>query len=804
MTDLRYAIRLLLKRPLMSTAIVITIGLGIAATTSVFSVVDGVLLEPLEYERPDELVTVWEHNYPRERENNVVSPANYLAWRDEGVFEDLAAVVAASGTITGSGDPERVGVITASAAFFEALGVNAVAGRVYAEAEDVDGAEDVAVLGHGFWQRRFGGDSGIIGRTITLNDRSITVLGVLPADFSFTFGSAISYPGTADVWLPHQFGDSERNFSGRYLQVIGRLPAGVTLDAAQSRMTALAQRLEAEFPDRQAGWGVNVMSLEEQVVGNASGLLLVIFGAVGFVLLIAVANVANLLVARTTERHQEVAIRAALGAGRARIVGQMFVESLVLAMAGGVLGITLTVWTVGLIHTIGPDIPRLENVAVDPSVLGFAAGATIFAGILFGLAPAIQVVRSNLAAWLKARGAEGSRRDVRRLRSGLIIAEIALSLVLLIGAGLMIRSLIGMLNIGVGLDTANVLTAQVQLPGSRYEDRTARSQFYNTLIDRVAESPGVEAASAITWLPLGGPGTGTTFWVADRPLPAAGEYPVAAIRWVHHDYHRTMGIDVVEGRTFDETDVAGAPLRVVINQSMANEFWPDESAIGKTISMEWEAVLDAEVIGVVHDVRAAGPSVTPGSMIYWNLDQHQGFNFATVVVRTAGDPLAFLPTLRATVRDQDPLLPIYAVRTMDGLLDQALVRPRFTAAVLGIFAFVALILACVGIYGVMAYVTGQRAQEFGIRMAMGAGGDEVVRLVLRQGMRLVVVALIIGLIASWAVSRLLESMVFDVAPTDPLTFALMSVILGGTAMLACWLPARRAASVDPVDAMRKE
>jgi predicted permease len=804
LSDLRYALRLLFKRPLLSATIVVTIGLGIAATTSVFSIVDGVLLEPLPYDRPDELVSVWEHNRPRERTRNTVSPANFLAWRDEGVFESLAAVIAASGTVTNEGEPERVGVVTASASFFDILGVRAASGRAYTEAEDVDGADDVAVLGHGFWQRRFGGDPGIIGRTLTLNGRSITVVGVLPADFSFEFGSAISYPGTADVWLPHQFGEDARNFSGRYLQVIGRLPEGLPLEAAQSRMTAFANRLETELPERQTGWGVNVVTLEDEVVGKESrDLLLVIFGAVGFVLLIAVANVANLLVARTSERHQEVAVRAALGAGRQRLVGQMFIESLVLAVAGGLLGLILTLWTIGLVHAMGPDIPRLENVAIDTSVLLFAAGATIFAGVLFGLAPAMQVVRSNMAAWLKTRSGDDGRRDTRRLRSGLIVAEIALSLVLLIGAGLMIRSLIRMLDVGVGLDTSNVLTAEVQLPGTRYDGAPARSQFYNALIDRLDETPGVVNASAITWLPLAGPGTGTSFWVNDRPLPAAGEYPVAGIKWVHHGFHRTMGIGAVAGRMFDETDVADAPLRVVINETMAEEFWPGASALGRLISMEWGETLTAEVIGVVSDIRSDGPSVEPGSMIYWNLDQHQGFNFATLVIRTEGDPLAFVPILRAMVRDQDPLLPIYAVRTMDSLLDAQLVRPRFTAAVLGVFAFAALLIACVGIYGVMAYVTGQRAHEFGIRMAMGAGRQEVVGLVLRQGLRLVVIALVIGLAASWAVSTLLSGLIYDIAPTDPLTFGAMSFVLGGTAMLACWLPARRASRADPVDAIRR-
>jgi putative ABC transport system permease protein len=482
----------------------------------------------------------------------------------------------------------------------------------------------------------------------------------------------------------------------------------------------------------------------------------------------------------------------------------MFIESLVLAGIGGIVGVTLTVWSVAFIHAIGPDIPRLDNVSVDTSVLLFAASATVLAGLLFGLAPALQVFRSNLASWLNSRSTDTNRRDVRRLRSGLIVAEIALSLVLLIGAGLMIRSLLRMLDVGVGMETENVLTGDIQLRGERYQSDETRSVFYNQLIDRITATPGVVSASAVTWLPLAGPGTGTSFRVNDRPVPEAGQYPTAAIKWVHHAFHETMGIGILEGRAFSATDVRGTPLKVVINETMANRFWPGESALGRSISMEWNDMLVAEVIGVAADVRAAGPSEDPGSMIYWNLDQHQGFDFATLVVRTAGDPLGFLPTLRAIVREHDPLLPVYAVNTMEGLLDDVLVRPRFTAAVLGAFAFVALLIACVGIYGVMAYVTGQRAQEFGIRLAMGAGRQEVMGLVLRQGVRLVVIALSIGLVASWALSTLVSGFVFDIEPTDPLTFAAMSAILGGTALLACWLPARRAARIDPVEAMRRE
>ena len=801
--DLRYALRAIAKRPVFALTIILTLGLGIAATSAAFSVVHGVLIEPLPYPQPDQLVSVWERNVPRARERNTVSPANYLAWRDEGAFQQLAAVVAGSGSVTGDGEPERVGAITATASYFEVLGARAAVGRLYDESDDTPGAERTTVLSWGFWQRRYGGDPGVVGRNLLLNAVPRRIVGVLDRDFGFDYAAEFSYTGTPDVFGPPQWGAEAREASGRFLQVIGRLRPESSLAATRQRMADLAGRLATTFPQRQTGWEINVVPLREQTVGDVSQALLVIFGAVAFVLLIACANVANLMLTRASERHQEVAVRAALGASRLRIARQHFVESAILAGLGGAVGLLLTVWAVSGLLALAPDIPRLENVHVDTTVFLFTLATTVFAGLLFGMAPALQAMRSDLATWLRGRVGGGGRRDAKRMRNVLVVAEIALSLVLLIGAGLLIRSFVRLIDAGVGFDTQDLLTATIELPGRRYPDERV-APFFDRLVERLQTQPGVRAASAITFAPLAGPGSGTSFWANDRPVPEAGERAVADIRWVHRDYHAAMRIPLIEGRYFDASDGPDDPDRIVISEAMKKQFWPDQPAIGKTITMPWDSDRVGEIVGVVRDIKHDGPSDEPRSMIYWLNDQFLAFNLMTLVVRSAGNAATIANAIRAAVADLDPDLPVYSVRSMEDRLSDAMARTRFAAVSLGAFAALALVLACIGIYGVMSYVTGQRVQEFGVRIALGAGRGDVVRMVVRQGAVLVAVALALGLAGALAVTRLLRNLVFDIGTTDPLTFVAMSLILGSVALGACWVPARRAARVDPVTAMRHE
>lgn len=802
--DLRYALRKLRTSPGFTIAALASLALGIGATTAIFSVVNGVLLKPLPYGDPDALVMVWEHNLPRGLARNTVSPANFIGWSEQAsVFDSLAALFETSATVTGGGEPERVGLVFASATLFPLLRVQPVIGRPYTSDEDREGAPDVALLGHGFWQRRFGGEPGVIGRALTINGQPVTVIGVLPDGFGFDLPVKFGWTGTQDVWVPFQFGAGARSFSGRYLQVVGRLSSGVTVRQAQDRMSALASRFAQDFPERQTGWGVNVVPLDEQLVGDVRKALVLILGAVTLVLLIACANVANLLLTRSIDRRKELTLRAALGATRAATVRQLLVESLVLAAAGGVLGAWLAWSAVEALVALSPDIPRLEQVTVDGAVLGFALMVSVITGLLFGLAPALRGSQVELGAALKEGGARaGGGTAVSRARNGLVVAEVGLSIVLLVGAALLIRSLTRQLEAGVGIKTERIVLADVQLPGSAYPEARERARVFESLVERAQALPGVESASAVTFPPLSGAGSATGFWVNDRPIPAQGEKPAADIRWVHRDYHRTLGIALLAGRLFDRTDAEGTPLRVVVNRHFAESFWPGESAIGKSISMPWGDTLVAEIIGVVEDVRHNGPRTEIRPMIYWHHPQFHSFNFMTLVVRTASDRMPIAPALRAEVQAVDPNLPIYNVRTMESTLSETLARARLATLSLGFFALIALTLAGVGVYGVLAYSVSQRTREFGIRMAVGAAEQTLVLLVLKQGLRLVAIGLVIGTAAALAASRVLSGLIFEIGTTDPLSFLGAAAVLSAAALLACYLPARRATRVDPVVALR--
>jgi putative ABC transport system permease protein len=804
--DLRYALRKLRASPGFTLAALASLALGIGATTAIFSIVNGVILKPLPYDDPDELVMVWEHNVPRAMLRNTVSPANFIAWREQAsVFEDLAALFETSATVTGSGEPERVGLVQASASLFPLLQVHPVIGRAYSADEDRDGAARVALLGYGFWQRRFGGDPSVLGRTLILNARPVTVIGVLPDGFAFDLPVKFGWTGTQDVWVPFQFGPDARSFGGRYLQVVGRLTSRATVQQAQDRMSALAVQFAQDFPARQTGWGVNVVPLDEQLVGDVRKALLLILGAVTLVLLIACANVANLLLARSIDRRQELTLRTALGASRAAIVRQLMAESLVLAGAGGVLGAWLAWSAVEGLVALAPDIPRLEQVTVDGAVLSFALGVSMITGLLFGLGPALRGSRVELSAALKEGGARsGGGSGFKRARNSLVVAEVGLSIVLLVGAGLLIRSFARQLDVGIGIETERLLLADVQLPNSDYPELSKQARTFQTLVQRVQALPGVQSASAITFAPLSGSGTGTGFWVNDRPTPAQGERPVADIRWVHRDYFRTLGIAVLAGRLFDHTDAEGTPLRVMVNRHFAERFWPGESAIGKSISMPWSETLVAEIIGVVEDVRHNGPRTEIRPMIYWHHPQFHTFNFITLVVRTSTDPATIAPAIRAEVQAVDRNLPIYNVRTMESALSETLARARLATIALGFFALVAVILAGVGVYGVLAYSVGQRTREFGIRMAVGAAQETLVVLVLKQGVRLVAIGLVIGTAAALAASRVMRGLVFEIGTTDPLSFLGAAAVLFVVALLASYLPARRVTRVDPVVALRTE
>lgn len=803
--DVHYALRALRKNPGFAAVAVVTLALGIGATTATYSVIDGVLLTPLPFEQPDELVAVWEQNLARDRDRNVVSPANYIAWAERaGTFEHLAALGRLGWTLTGTGEPQRVGVVSASASLFPMLGVQAEIGRVYTAPEDAKGAPRVAVLSHGFWERQFGGDSQVVGRTITLNGEAITVIGVLPAGFGAAIATSFHWGADPQIWVPWRFDEHDRALSGRFLQVLGRLGPGVTIAQAQDRMNTLGAQLEREAPERQAGWGINVLPLQSQAVGDVREGLLLIFGAVTFVLLIACANVANLLLVRATSRGRELAVRAALGASRWRTVRQLLTESILLAGTGGLLGLFIAWAAIRGLTGLAPNIPRLGTVGVDASVLTFALVVSLVTGLTFGLLPALCSAGVNLTTSLKEGGAPGGTPGLPRTRAGLAVAEIGLSLVLLMGAGLLIRSFGNLIEVDLGFDPDQLLVADVLLEDVSYAEPTAQARLFDELVGRARRLPGVRSASAITWPPFAG-GAALRFWTNDRPVPTAEERPVADMRWVGHDYHRTMGIPLLAGRFFDETDSRNAPLRVVISRQVAETFWPNESAVGESVSLPWEEdTRVAEIIGVVDDIRDDSPTSKPTAMLYWHHQQFHPFNFMSLVVRTTGEPLELVPALRAEATSIDPDLPLSGIRTMESSVADRHARPRFAMIVLGVFALVALSLACVGIYGVVAYTVRQRSREFGIRMALGAGRRDVTGLVLKQGAWLIAVALAAGGAATFTVSHVMQGMLFEIGTSDPLTFIGAASLLAIVALLSCYIPARRAARVDPVYVLRDE
>jgi putative ABC transport system permease protein len=803
-TDLHQAFRFLRRRPGFTAAIVLTVALAVASTTVAFAVVDGVLLEPLAYRAPERLVAVWETN-PRGNPRNVVSPANFLAWRDElEAFDGLAAIIETSTTLVYGGEPERVGIVYASAAYFDIVGAEALHGRLYVEADDTPAAERVVVLSEAFWRRRFGADPSIVGATVQLDGVPCTVVGVLPNSYDFDLEWAFGGIGSRDLWHPQRFDAGARDAGGRYLQVLGRLAPGASLEVGRAEASAYAARLADALPGRQRGWSINVVPLRDDLVGEARPMVLLVFGAVCFVLLIACANVANLLLTRASERGQEMAVRGAMGASRWRIVRQLLVEGSLLSVAGGALGLALAAWAMSGLVAAAPDIPRIDSVGLDPSVVVFALLTTAGAALLFGLAPALRLPGGSQAGRLAGRRASAGR-ETQRIRGALVVTQLALCLVLLAGAGILTRSLVNRLQVGAGFDVQALVSAEIQVEGASYPTAEERALFFAQLVERVRALPGVERASAITFPPLAGGGSRTSFRPLDRPEPPPGEGPGADVRWVHRDYHATMRIPLLEGRLFGAPDESDAPLVTVVNETGARQIWPNESAIGKQIEMIWGDTLVAEVVGVVADVRHDGPDTPPYPMFYWDHRQFAPFSQMSLVVRGTGAERADLVAgIRRELAELDPGLPLYNVSTLSDLLDDALRRARFATLTLGLFALVALLLACIGIYGVMAQIAARRTREIGIRIALGASRRAILRLIVGQGMAQIAAALVIGVVGALALTRFLGSLVFDVSTTDPVTFAGTTLLLGIVALTACWLPARRAAFTDPVEAIRQE
>jgi putative ABC transport system permease protein len=798
--DVRYGVRTLLHNPGFTLVAVLALALGIGANTAIFSIVNAILLRSLPFRDPASLVMVWEKS--RLDDRNVVSPADYRDWKSQNhVFGDLAGVLDfLTVSLTGSGEPEELlaGAVTPN--FFRLIGVRPIIGRDFLPSEAAAGHDHFAILSHRLWRRRFGSDPGIVGGSIILNGDLHRVIGVLPPDFKWNNRQT-------DVWLPYGIRPDVdyRSVAGRYMTVVGRLRPDVTLQSAQAEMSAIARRLEEQYPQFNKNWGVNLVPLHEQTVGQVRPALLVLLVAVGFVLLIACVNVANLLLARAATRQREIAVRAALGAGRRRLIRQLLTESLLLAAAGGALGLLLATWGVDALVALGPrTIPRLSDIRIDPAVFAFTALVSIATGILFGIAPAIDISRTNLSDALKEGGRSAmSTLRRRRVRSILVVAEMALALVLLIGAGLMIRSFqrLGAVNPGFRMD--HLLTLRTQLAGSRYSTDPAVIAFYKEAVERIGHLPGVRSAGAINYLPLTGMASATGFTVVGRPDPGAGNELVTAVRVVDPNYFRTMGIPLLKGRGFTEHDNRQSPHVLIISQTLAQRYFPDEDPIGKKLKVEWRNTPSEEIVGIVGDILHDGLDARPEAMIYWPAAR-MAYEFMTLVMRTDGDPMNMVSSAIKEIRALNPDQSVSDVRAMDSVVAESVSRQRFNMLLLGIFAAVALALAAVGIYGVMAYSVTQRTQEIGVRIALGAARGDVVRMLVGQGFILALGGVGFGLAAALALTRLMNSLLFGITATDPLTFAGLSLVLVTVAIIACYIPARRATRIDPLVALRYE
>ena len=801
--DLRYALRTLRRSPGFATIAIVTLALGIGANTAVFTVVNAVLLRPLPYREPERLAMVWESNTSRQRDKNVVNPQNYLDWRERATaFAGLSALTWTSITFTG-GSPELVSGRAVTPDFFSVMGAAPALGRTFTVAEALPNGPSVIVLSNGLWRRRFGSDPHIVGQAVPVAGGSALVLGVMPASFL-----PLAIYGDEEYWTPLRLDPANRTHSGRYAMVIGRLRSGASLAQARAQLKKIAADLERQYPDYDTGWSTNVVSLTEQVVGPTRLILLVLLGAVALVLLIACANVANLTLARVASRGRELAVRTALGAPRWRLIRQWLSESVLLGLAGGVAGVFLAGWGVSLLLAARPSgVPRLAEVRLDGRVLTLTAFVSVGVGVLFGLIAAWGRVGRVENTGLRAEE-QGLRTTVGasagRFRGALIVAQVSLSLVLLAGAGLLLRSLQRLSSVDPGFDPRNLLTAAIDLPGTTYPDQRRQSEFFDRLLERARALPGVSAAGTVTLLPISGPNSATSFVIVGRPAPAPGESPVADIRVADSGYFAAMRIPLLRGRLPSGSDGPGGPPVVVINETLARMYWPHENPIGHRLQISWTRPdVQREVVGVVGDVHAGFLDVDIRPMIYYSTSQEPAGSRA-LVVRYADHAAGLSAAIRNVVREFDGELPVTDVASMYSHMAESMSDRRYPMLLLIVFAVLAVTLSAIGLYGVMAYAVGQRTREIGVRVALGAQARDVLRLVGGQGMRLVGIGILLGVGGALVATRVLRTLLYHVAPTDPATLLGVSVMLVGVALIAIAVPLRRAMRVDPMVALRAE
>ena len=797
--DLRFAWRSLWKHPALTLIAVTALGLGIGANTAIFSVVHGVLLAPLPYPEPERIVRLIDTNPQANLPRFPTSPADFADWRAQNkVFSQLAAIRRASVNLTGEGDPERFVGARVSGDFFPLFRVPAELGRSLLPEEDRVGGPKVVVLSRGLWKRRFGGDPKILGRRLVLDGEPTTVVGVMPESFVI--------PQRAELWLPLQLEITDDLRGAHFVNVVGRLKDAVSIERSQSEMSGIAGRIALAHPDTNKDWGVQVHPLRDLMVEDIRPALLVLLGAVGLVLLIACANVANLLLSRLAAREREVALRSALGAGRGRLIRQFLTESTLLSLLGGLVG-ALLAWqgTHWLLALFGDRVPRAEEIGVDGTVLAFSLALSVGCGLLFGLLPAIHSSRTDLRSSLSegGRGQAGDRRG-RLTRRLLVFGEVALAIVLLVGAGLLVRSLRELQQVEPGFRPTGVLTAQVQLPNAQYAQPESVAAFYRTLLPKLAAVPGVREAAIVSPLPLSGSRALFAFEIEGKPIPDLSNAPASNAAFVSNGYFSALSIPLIKGRAFDDRDRLDGDPVIVINQALAAKMWPNEDPLGKRLTFDVPNVPNPvwqTVIGVVGNVHNGDLSEDPGMQSYQPLFQVPPQS-AGLILHTAADPAALSSALVQAVRSVDPGLPVSSIQTLDRMVYDSAAAPRANAVLLTLLAALALILAAVGVYGVLSYSVAQRSREIGLRMALGANAGTVLRQILGEGLGAVLAGIVAGLVGSYFAVRLLESLVFGVETRDPLLFLGVPLVLLVVALLAIWIPARRATRVEPVVALR--
>ena len=794
--DVRYALRSLARQPTFAAVAILTLVLGIGTNTAIFSVIKAVLLNQLPYQRPSQLVVVAEQN--PDGNTDLVAPLTFVDWQAQSrAIASMVAFRQLRYAFAGSAEPLNVPSVRATPNIFTLLGVNPMLGRAFLAEEGVTGADRVAVLSRAFWERHYGGSPGAIGRTIQLDAVPYTIVGVMPAEFDFPPS------GNIDIWTPLSFDPNDahgRSRRARSLNVVGRLADGASSEQAQREMTVVASRLATSYPDSNTGWGARVIPAQEQLVTTVRPALLMISAAVGFLLLIVCANVANLILARLSSRRGEIAVRAALGAGRAQLVRQVLAESFVLSAIGGALGLVVAWAGVRFVHALPEgSLPRMQDVRLDGGVLLFALVVSVVVALVFGLVPAIQASRAGLRDTMNAFSGATSGTS-GRLLAGLVVAEVALALMLLVGAGLMTRSFAQLMRVSPGFEPSNLLALQIYLPQAKYKTGIDRTRFYMTAIRRIGALPGVRSAAGVSALPMYPVGIdfALPFTVEGQAAPANGEEPRADIRTATPGYFETMKIALVRGRFIDGRDYQGAPGTIVINETMARRYFNGQDPIGKVVRNPHGK---GEVVGIVGDVKHYGLDGGPRAELFMPAWQSP-LNGMALIVRTESDPKAFVDSIRREVLAIDAEQPIYAVSTMVDVVARSVFLPRISMLLLGAFAVSALLLAVVGIYGVVSYSVTQRTRELGVRMALGADAPATLRLVLGKSMLLVGAGTICGLLASFALTRAMAGLLYDVSPLDPIVFAAVSMLLATAGFVASLIPARRATRLDPILALR--